>query len=79
MVKKENEKLFNYNDLATEIHKMYRVQTEIVPIVVGALGTVPVRLPSYVKQLGIPDNVIGSIQVSALLGTVHILKNILNL
>ena len=59
MVKKENEKLFNYSDLATEIRKMYKVQTQIVPIVVGALGTVPLRLPGYVKQLDIPDNVIG--------------------
>ena len=79
MIKKENEKLFNYSDLATEIRKMYKVQTQIVPIVVGALGTVPLWLPGYVKQLDIPDNVIGGMQVSAMLGTVRILKNTLGL
>ena len=79
VVKKENEKLFNYSDLATEIRKMYKVQTQIVPIVVGALGTVPLRLPGYVKQLDIPDNVIRGMQVSAMLGTVRTLKNTLGL
>ena len=68
----------HYTDLATEIRKMYKVQTEIVPIVVGALGTVPKRLPGYVKQLGIPDNFIGGMQVSSLLVIVHIIKNILS-
>ena len=64
-------------NFAPEIRKIYRVTTDIVPIIIGALGTVPLLLPGYVKQLGIPDNVIGGMQVSALLGTVRILKNIL--
>ena len=59
VVRKQDEKCTNYTELATEIRKMYRVQTEIVPIVVGALGTVPKRLPGYLKQLGILDNIIG--------------------
>ena len=46
---KEDEKCRHYTDLVTEIRKMYKVQTEIVPIVVGTLGTVPTRLPGYVK------------------------------
>ena len=77
VAKKEIEKRTRYAELATEIRKIYRVTTDIVPIIIGALGTVPLLLPGYVKQLGIPDNVIGGMQVSALLGTVRILKNIL--
>ena len=57
---------------------MYKVNTEIIPIVIGALGTVPKRLPRYLRELGIPD-VIGCMQVTALLGTTRILKNVLSL
>ena len=57
---------------------MHKVNTEIIPIAIGALGTVPKRLPRYVKELGIP-NVIGSMQMTVLLGKSRILKNVLSL
>ena len=67
-----------YLPLAREIRKLHKVKTEIVPVVIGALGTVPKRLPRYLNQLGIPD-VIGSMQVGMLLGTTRILKNVISL
>ena len=78
VVKKEDEKVVKYEALGSEIGKIYKVQTEIVPIIIGALGTVPKRLEGYLKKLGIPD-VIGGLQTSALLGSVRILKNIISL
>ena len=76
VVKKEDEKVSNYSPLAQEIRKIYKVQTEIIPIILGALGTVPLRLEGYLKRLGIPD-IIGCMQKTALLGTQRILKNAL--
>ena len=55
IVLKEGEKLDNYAKLAQEVRKTYGVSTEIIPIVVGALGMIPTRLPEYVQKLGIPD------------------------
>jgi hypothetical protein len=78
VARKEQNKVETYQPLAQEIRKMHRVHTEIIPIVMGALGTVPKRLPGYVKQLGIPD-VVGGMQMTALLGTARILKNVLSL
>ena len=78
VVKKEDEKVEKYLQLAQEIRKMHKVNTEIIPVVIGALGTVPKRLPRYLKALGIPD-VIGSMQTTVLLGTTRILKNVLSL
>jgi hypothetical protein len=75
---KEQEKVEKYQALATEIRKMYGVRTEIVPIIIGALGTIPKRLPGYLKDLGVPD-MIGSMQISVLLSTTRILKNALSL
>jgi hypothetical protein len=78
VVRKEDEKVEKYLQLAQEIRKMHKVHTEIIPVVIGALGTVPKRLPRYLKELGIPD-VIGSMQTTVLLGTTRILKNVLSL
>ena len=75
---KEVEKVDRYTPLAQEIRKIHKVKTEIVPVVIGALATVPKRLHGYLNQLGIPD-VIGSMQVGVLLGTTRILKNVISL
>ena len=44
VVKKEDERVEKYIQLDQEIRKMHKVNTEIIPIVIGALGTVPKRL-----------------------------------
>lgn len=43
VISKEDDKINNYSPLANEVRKMHRVSTRIVPIVVGALGTVSKR------------------------------------
>ena len=75
---REDEKMVKYSTLSTEIKSTYRVQTETIPIVIGALGTVPKRLPGFFKSLGVPD-VIGCMQTCALLGSQRILKNVLSI
>jgi hypothetical protein len=37
---KETEKLSKYKDLEIEVSRMWKVRTEIVPVVTGALGTI---------------------------------------
>ena len=76
VVKKEDEKLARYEILTQRIRSMHTVRSEVIPIVIGALGTVPNRLPGYLEKLGIPD-ITGCLQKSALLGTQRILKNVL--
>ena len=74
---KEDEKITKYAPLEAKIQESYHVQTESVPIVVGALGSIPARLLGFLKSLGLPD-VIGCLQTSALLGSQRILKNTLS-
>ena len=74
---KEDEKITKYAPLEAKIQESYRVQTESVPIVVGALGAIPARLLEFLKAIGLPD-VIGCLQTSALLGSQRILKNTLS-
>ena len=75
---RENGKIHRYIDLATEIRRQHRVKTKIVPIVIGALGTVPKNLKNSFEVLDIPD-VTNSLQTAALLGTAAILRRVLSL
>ena len=38
---KENENMYKYLDLARELKKLWNMKVKVIPIVVGALGTVP--------------------------------------
>ena len=73
---KEEEKLKKYQDLARDIQKMWTIRTQVLPVVIGALGTVPKRLESNLKRIG-TNTSIELIQKTALLGTARILRKVL--
>ena len=75
---KEEEKIDKYMNLAAEVRRQFRVKTVIVPIVLGALGTVPEKLSKSLKKLEI-DDVIESLQTAVLISTTAILRRVLNL
>ena len=78
--KKEAEKLDHYEELAAEIRKMHHVSVNILPLVIGALGVVTDNVKSNLKILEIPksDKVFVCMQVTAILGTSIILRQVLN-
>ena len=51
---------------------------EIVPVVIGALGSVSSEFDRWMRKLGITSNV-GVMQKSALLGTARILRKALQM
>ena len=75
---KEEEKIDKYMDLAAEVRRQFRVKTVIVPIVSGALGTVPAKISKSLEKLEI-DGIIGSLQTAILISTTAILRGVLNL
>ena len=75
---KESEKIDKYLDLATEVKRDHTVKVEIIPVVIGALGTIPKGLKESIKKLEIPDITAGA-QISVLIGTGKILRNVLSL
>lgn len=79
VAKKEKEKISKYKDLATEVARMNAVKVEVVPVVIGALGTVPKGLMRWLKRIGIEqEGVVGEMQTAALIGTVAILRKVLD-
>ena len=75
---KEAEKIEKYNDLRRELQKLWKVKAKVVPIVVGALGTVSKSLTGYLKEIKVSTK-IQVIQKSALLGTARILRKVLEI
>ena len=79
VVSKTAEKLCKYKDLEIEIQKLWNLrETRTIPIIVGALGTTLNGLSKYAEQISEEIN-IKIIQKTALLGSAHILRNVLSI
>ena len=73
---KESEKKDKYLDLARELKKLWNMKVTIVPIVVGALGTIIRGLLKGLEDLEVGGRV-ETIQTTALLRTARILRRVL--
>ena len=73
---KECEKNDKYFDLAWELKKLWNMQVIIIPIVIGAFGTVTKELLKGLEDLEIRGRV-ETIQTTTLLRTVRILRRVL--
>ena len=58
VIKKEAEKILKYKDLTTEIQRTWNVKTEVIPVIVGATGTISKSLRQY------PGNVPGKHEIN---------------
>ena len=76
ILQKETEKCEKYQDLAREIQRIWKSRTKVMPVVVGALGSVSKKLAGHLEQLGIKNRT-RTMQKSALLGSAHILRKVL--
>ena len=72
---KECEKKDKYVDLARELKKLWNMQVTIIPIVIGAFGTVTKGLLKGLEDLEVGGRV-ETIQMTALLRTARILRRV---
>jgi hypothetical protein len=76
VIQKEAEKILKYKDLTLEIQRMWNVKTRVIPIIIGAIGTISKSFRKCVST--IPGNHQDKeIQKTAVLGTAHILREVL--
>ena len=75
---KEKEKIQKYQDLAKELRKLWKVGVKVVPVVVGALGTLPRALEKHLKVIESKVKV-ELLQKTVLLGTARILRKTLEI
>ena len=76
VIKKEAEKILKYKDLTIEIQGMWKVKTWVIPVIIGATGTISKSFLKYISN--IPGNhEVKELQKTEILGTAHILRKVL--
>jgi hypothetical protein len=72
---KYGEKKTKYKDLEIEICRMWKTKTEILPVIIGALGTIKNGTKETIKKIS-NDIHLGTLQKVVLLGSAHILRKV---
>jgi 3-deoxy-D-manno-octulosonic acid (KDO) 8-phosphate synthase len=76
VIQKEAEKILKYKNLTVEIQSMWNVKTGVIPVIIGATGSISESFRKYVST--IPGNrEVRELQKTAILGTAHILRKVL--
>jgi hypothetical protein len=76
VIKKEAEKILKYKNLIIEIKRMWNVKTKVMPVIIGATGTISKSFRKYFSSIpGKHD--IKELQETAILGTADILWKVL--
>ena len=53
----ETEKIEKYDELKREVERLWKVKAKVIPIVLGALGTVTRSLSNYIKEIGVKTQI----------------------
>jgi hypothetical protein len=65
-----------YKDFTIEIQRMWTVKTKMIPIIIGATGTISKSFRKYVSNIP-GKHEVKELQKTAVLGTAHILRKVL--
>ena len=72
---KEKDKIEKYQDLGTELQKIWNVKVKMIPLVVGFLGAISKQFGNRLKQIGITVGT-AQVQKTVLHGTARILRKV---
>jgi hypothetical protein len=76
VIKKETENILKNKDLTVEIQRMWNVKTYVIPVIIGATGTISDLFRNYLSNIP-GKHEIKELQKTAILGTAHILRRVL--
>ena len=77
--KAEQKKIESYQELKRELKKIWKLKDiKIIPIVIGALGAVTSQFKAHLKTVHCPFAT-STLQKTALLGSAHILRKVLDM
>jgi len=76
VIKKETEKILKYKDLTIEIQLMLKVKTKVIPVTIGATGTISKSIRKYVSNIP-GKHEVKELQKTVILGTAHIFRKVL--
>ena len=74
--KKEAEKILKHKVLTIEIQCLWNVKIKVIPVIIGATGTISKSFRKYVSNVP-GKHEVKELQKTAILGTSHILQKVL--
>jgi hypothetical protein len=69
--KKEAKKILTYEDLTTEIQRMWNVKSNVMSVIIGTTGTISESFRKYLSNV-LGKQEIKELQKTAILGMAHI-------
>jgi hypothetical protein len=75
VMKKEAEKILKYEDLITEIQRIWNI-IKVMPVIIGATGTISESFRKYLSSIP-GKHEVKELQKTAILGTAHVLRKVL--
>jgi len=75
-IKIEAEMVLKYKDLLLEIQHIWNVKTKVIPVTVGATGTISKSFTKYLRNMH-GKHKIKELQKTAILGTAHKIQKVL--
>jgi hypothetical protein len=76
VIKKEAEKILKYKDLVIEIQLIWNMKTNMIPVIIGATGTISKTLRQYLSHIP-GKHEIKELRKTAILDTAQILWKVL--
>ena len=76
VIKKEGEKILKHKDLTIETQRMWNVKTKVIPVIIGATGTISKTFRKYVSNIP-GKHEVKKLEKTAILGTAHTLRKVL--
>ena len=76
VIKKEAPKILKYKDLTIEIQRVWKIKTRVIPVIIGATGTISKSFRKYISNIT-GNHEVKELQKTAILGTAHILRKVL--
>jgi hypothetical protein len=76
VIKKEAKTILKYKDLTINVPRKWNVNTNVIPIITGATGTLSKSFRKYLSNTP-GKHEIKELQKTAILGTAHILWKVL--
>jgi len=76
VIKKEAEKILKYKGITIEIQRMWNVKTKVIPVIIGATGTISKSFRTYMSNIP-GKHEVKELQKTTILGTAMILQKVL--
>jgi hypothetical protein len=76
VIKHEAEKILKYKDLTIEIQRMLNVKKKVIPVIIGATGTISKSFRKYASTIA-GNHEVRELQKTGILGTAHIIRKLL--